>query len=108
LKTRQHILFKIIALVLLLAVLLPSAVKFAHVLEDHKHEVCIDYSNTHLHEIDLDCEFYKFKINPNVYLLNNNFDLSNIPHFFKSKISSYNFLTYYQQKSEYLRGPPNS
>ncbi|NNK81891.1 MAG: hypothetical protein HKO92_02085 [Flavobacteriaceae bacterium] len=40
----------------------PSLVKFAHVFETHQHEVCTNFSTTHFHEFDIDCEFYKFKI----------------------------------------------
>jgi len=105
---KQHIISNLIALILVIAISLPFAVKLAHVFENHKHEVCNDHTTTHFHEIDIDCDFYKFKINPNVYILNSNFDLSDTTFFFKSKIYNYNFLTNHQQSSTYLRGPPHS
>lgn len=68
-KQQQHIAFKIAAIVLLLAVLMPSAVKFTHIFENHKHEVCTDYSTKHMHEINLECEFFKFKLNTQYYTI---------------------------------------
>ena len=103
---KQHIIFRSLAVLLLLAVLFPSVVKFAHVFENHKHEICTNPSDSHFHEVDIDCEFYKFKINNNIYILNNSFNLTNPVSFFKTEIQHYNFLSYYQQNSTYLRGPP--
>lgn len=105
-KAQQNIFIKIASVVLLLAVLLPSAVKFAHVLEQHKHEVCTDNSSTHMHELDLDCEFYKFKLNTQYYsfLESNNIIIED--NYFKINNTFYNFQYNHQQLSYSLRGPP--
>jgi len=105
-QQEQYFLLKYVAVVLLLAILLPSAVKFTHVFEDHKHEVCTDYSTNHMHEIDLECEFFKFKLNTQYYTLLENFDLIIEDNFFKIKDTYYNFQFNYQQLSYSLRGPP--
>ncbi|MEJ6791398.1 MAG: hypothetical protein QNK89_01305 [Lacinutrix sp.] len=105
-KRIQHIFYRSIAILLLLAVVLPSVIKFAHVFENHKHEVCINPSDSHFHEVDIDCEFYKFKINHNIYITNNSFNLTNPVSFYKTEIKDYNFLSNHQQNSKYLRGPP--
>lgn len=105
-KQQQHIAFKFIALVILLAVLLPSAVKFTHVLENHKHEVCTDHSSIHMHEIDVECEFYKFKINP---VFSFNFELITFKKPQKKQhliTSQYHFISAYQKLGFALRGPP--
>ncbi|AUC76658.1 hypothetical protein [Olleya sp. Bg11-27] len=105
-KQQQHIAFKIAAIVLLLAVMLPSAVKFTHVFENHKHEVCTDYSTNHMHQIDLECEFFKFKLNTQYYptfevsLINSTHNFSEI------NTTLYNFNYNHQQLSYSLRGPP--
>ncbi|MGB6268565.1 MAG: hypothetical protein WBF67_06085 [Olleya sp.] len=105
-KTQQNIFIKIASVVLLLAVLLPSAVKFAHVLEQHKHEVCTDNSSTHMHEMDLDCEFYKFKINP-VFSFKIDYSALETPIQNYLKITSqYHFISTYQKLGIALRGPP--
>jgi len=106
LKQQQHIAFKYIAIVLLLAVMLPSAVKFTHVFENHKHEVCLDNITTHMHKTDVECEFYKFKLNTQYYTF---FEISflNIEdNFLKINNTLYNFKYNHQQLSYSLRGPP--
>lgn len=58
---------KLVGIALSLSILVPSVVKLNHVFETHKHEVCKGKSNSHLHALDLDCEFYKFKLNKTYY-----------------------------------------
>ena len=61
-KLKAHIGYKISLIVLIIALLVPSFVKLAHAFEKHKHEVCTTPQKSHYHELDLDCEFYKFKL----------------------------------------------
>ncbi|WP_452220765.1 hypothetical protein [Lacinutrix salivirga] len=103
---QQHIIFKLITLIVVVAVLLPSIIKFSHALENHKHDVCTDYQTSHFHTIDLDCEFYKFNINTlasftplsfDIFIPNNNFSITT---------SQYLFISEYQRLGFALRGPP--
>ncbi len=98
-----------LAITLTLAVLLPTAIKLSHVFSHHEHEVCAnDYSNskTHYHTLDLDCDFYKFKLSQNQYFLVFDYDV-NLE--FSSTLQS---LSYYisknnhQHSTRFLRGPP--
>ncbi len=105
-ENKPHITFRLAIVILTLALLLPSVVKFSHVFEDHKHEVCKGEFQSHLHEVDLDCEFYMFKLNTTVL-----FDIANYNYIkvesnqeFISK--NYTFLKGHQQRTAYLRGPP--
>jgi len=59
---KNHIVLNVFAAILTISIVIPSAVKFAHAFENHQHEVCTNFSTTHLHQLDIDCEFYKFKI----------------------------------------------
>lgn len=103
---KQHISIKILAIALVLAVAIPTIVKFAHIFEDHKHEVCTGEKETHIHEIDLDCEFYKFKLN-HVFSVNfNNYVFLSIEDNFKISSSQYQFISDYQRLPFSLRGPP--
>lgn len=53
-------LFKIFsAAIFSLALLLPTAVKFVHTFEGHKHKACTDIS-THFHEKQLNCSICDF------------------------------------------------
>lgn len=49
----------LVAAIFSLALLLPTAVQFAHTFEGHEHKACTDIS-THLHEKQLDCSIDSF------------------------------------------------
>ena len=103
---KQHISFKIFTLILVASLLLPSAVKLNHAFEDHKHEVCKTNSIDHFHELDLDCEFYKFN-KTNQYFITFNHDISEFVNIdIKQNFSYYNFLNSHQPLNFSLRGPP--
>lgn len=105
-QVRDHIIFKYISLILVLAILTPSLVKVLHAFEDHNHEVCTEKSTTHLHELDLECEFYKFKLNNTFSLSSFEIDLLVNKNNRQSFSSSYNFIGLYIISQNYLRGPP--
>jgi hypothetical protein len=93
---------------LVLAVLLPSAVKLTHVFNHHTHEVCEsdDKSNTHFHESDLDCDFYKFKLTKNQFFVITKYKKQKPHPFLKQKLDYYISFNNYQQLTRFLRGPP--
>lgn len=106
LKNKQHKIVVILSLLLVVSLLVPSAVKLAHVFEDHKHEVCLDNSSTHLHTLDLDCEFYKFKISSQLFHKFKNVNFINIEDNHGITDSQYHFISQYQRLQFSLRGPP--
>ncbi len=103
---REHIIFKALILVLVVSLVTPYFVKFTHIFTHHTHEVCLGEKATHLHKLDFDCEFYKFKLNKTL-----TYDLSNFEFFIEKKesqqiVSHYHFLSKYQSLHFSLRGPP--
>ena len=105
-KYKHSMLFKGLIITLVMALIVPSFVKFAHAFENHKHEICTKPQKTHFHEFDLDCEFYKFKISPQIAITfnyNQNLDILEVT---KTIISQYQFVSDYQRLSFSLRGPP--
>jgi hypothetical protein len=105
-KNKLHIGFRICAMVLAMAVLTPVGVKLAHSLNHHEHEVCQGYTETHFHSLDLDCEFYKFKLSKeltiSVYNYQNNLNVLN--SYF---LQTLHVLPYTHQHLSYsLRAPP--
>lgn len=92
----------------ILAVLLPSAVKLTHAFNHHNHIVCnddIDH-DTHFHASDLDCDFYKFKLTKSQFFTLHKYEeASKVPHV--NEILSY-YISYnnYEQPLQFLRGPP--
>jgi len=61
-KYKESIIFKSVIITLVMTLLVPSFVKLAHAFVNHKHEICETPQKRHYHELDLDCEFYKFKL----------------------------------------------
>ena len=100
--------FKTLALVLVLVVLLPSAVKFSHAFTHHSHYVCEDDNSliTHFHEADLDCDFYKFKLTTQYYFQNEFEIIDYSESNFKLHTSQYQFVSNFQKLQISLRGPP--
>ncbi len=108
-QTKQHIILRITSLLLVITLLVPTAVKFAHILShhDHTHEVCLGKKSAHLHKVDVDCEFYKFQLN-NHFLLTVEYDYNiYTPSNLKALSLTYKFLNNHQQLSFSLRGPPS-
>lgn len=103
---KEHIIFKIITLVIAVVFLVPSAVKFAHIFTHHTHEVCKGYETTHIHKIDIDCDFYKFQLNKNFAYSWFNIDLFIEKNESLQIKSQYHFLSKYQRLQTALRGPP--
>ena len=104
----EHICFKIIALTLVIAIITPALVKFSHGFQNHEHEVCFGESTSHLHELDIDCDFYKFKLNTQYVHLLKPINVLEIEHVKLEIKSQYNFISDYQRLQTSLRGPPTS
>jgi len=103
---KEHIIFKTITIILVISLITPTLIKFTHVFENHKHEVCLSKQQAHLHTLDLGCEFYKFKLNNSFTFNVVNFSLHSIVNNHKVFHSQYQFISEYQSLSFALRGPP--
>lgn len=107
-KTIITYLFKVLAFTLALSVLFPTAVKLSHVFNHHEHEVCENDNNlnTHLHKLDLDCDFYKFKLTSQFYFKLKLEDFKVFEDNYKITNSQYEFVSNFQKLQTALRGPP--
>ncbi|MCA0132662.1 hypothetical protein [Winogradskyella alexanderae] len=108
-KTNISLLSKVAATLLVLAVLMPSAVKLFHTFNHHEHFVCNEDGknhSTHIHKLDFDCEFYKYKLNNGFYTFLQSHEEFEANDFVKTNLSYYFFLRTHQQDTSYLRGPP--
>ncbi len=106
LQIKEHMVSKVLVVLLTFVLVTPLFVKLNHIFEDHKHEVCKTPNKTHFHEVEIDCEFYDFKLNTE---FNYSFALIDIPVFkdvTQTITSQYFFLSEYQQLQFSLRGPP--
>ncbi|MFC4721957.1 hypothetical protein ACFO5O_06475 [Geojedonia litorea] len=103
---RQQLVFKLSALLLVLALTAPTVVKFGHIFEHHKHEVCHGELQSHIHTFDIDCNFYKFKLKNTFTFVNVNFEIPEFPVVNQIIYSQYSFLSQFQRLHFSLRGPP--
>lgn len=105
-QVKKHIVFKLFTLFVATILLVPTAVKFTHAFTHHNHKVCKGYQTTHIHKVDLDCDFYKFKLTNNFIYCQFNFDFFIEKFQLQDIISQYHFLSEYQRLQTSLRGPP--
>lgn len=103
---KEHILFRVLTFLLVITLLVPSAVKIIHVFEHHEHEVCISENSTHIHKIDLDCEFQKFHITTYALLTPNVNQAELVEYLHEIPVLTYKFLNNHRPLSFSLRGPP--
>ena len=95
-----------VASLLVIILLVPSLVKFAHVFDHHTHTVCTNWQKLHFHEYDLECEFYDFKISPQITFEKTEFEIVITDNDFSFNTSQYQSISDYQRLSFLLRGPP--
>ena len=106
-KIKDHIVIKFFTLVLGILLLMPTATKFAHIFSHHKHDICKGEKSTHLHEINTDCDFYKFKIATTYTLTEFTIKLFIPKKQFLEVTSQYYFISEFQRLQTLLRGPPS-
>lgn len=95
-----------VSIALTLIILFPLFTQFSHVLDEQKHNVCLDNS-THLHETKTDCNICDFNYTPFIYEpLPEVVNKTSIE--FKTTITnSYNYVySFNYNLSKPLRGPP--
>jgi len=104
----QHISKRLVTLLLAFVLFLPSVVKLSHALNhNHEHEICIEKNQTHFHNIDFDCEFYKFKLSSSLYLSIERFSIFEDVISNQLNVTYHTYIKSHQQLSFYLRGPPS-
>ena len=103
---KEHIVFKILTILLVVTLWVPSAFKIAHVFEHHKHEVCEGGGSTHIHQVDLDCEFQKFSITHHFQLPKEFIEFFQTLSPSRTYNLTYKFLNNHRSLSFSLRGPP--
>ena len=96
----------IAALLLLLALILPTAIQFRHMIEGHEGDTCNNLS-THIHKSEKNCEICAF------HITSFNYDIAKYPDLLLAQISvkvstTYTPLQLYFSTltNNQLRGPP--
>ncbi len=86
--------------------MLPYLGNLSHLFEDHVHETC-DISQTHLHEIELNCDILEYQFASSTEILNEN--NCNIILSFNQSETSFFYLGYSYSINtiDTHRGPPS-
>ena len=103
---KTHLAVKLLCVALVATLFTPSVTKFAHIFAHHEHKLCVAEGTTHIHQVDLDCEFYKFQINKNFTLQDVSVNLFVEKNIYQNITSQYIFVSDYQKLHFSLRGPP--
>lgn len=103
---KQHIAFKILSIALVATLFAPSVAKFAHIFTHHEHKLCSTPGKIHIHQVDLDCEFYKFQLNTHFLLPEESNNWLDIAKYHRIYPLTYKFLYNHRTLSFSLRGPP--
>ncbi|GAA4282364.1 hypothetical protein [Gaetbulibacter aestuarii] len=106
-QLKKHIAFKIVGVLLVAALLIPTGAKFAHIFKTHKHVFCTAKHETHLHNYDFDCQFYKFHVNANFTLPDFHFNIPEIFQPCETIEAPYVALIEHEDLHFSLRAPPN-
>lgn len=91
---------------LVMTLMVPSAVKFSHIFSHHQHEICDGEPQTHLHNADLDCSSYNFKLTAPFTIPTFEFEFISAVDNHQNHADVYSFLSDFQQLHFSLRGPP--
>lgn len=105
-RLKQHIGFRLCAMLLVATLLIPTAVKVAHIFKTHHHVFCTAKHEKHLHNYDFDCQFYKFHVNASFTLPNFHFEVPEIFQPSKAIEAPYVALIEHEDLHFSLRGPP--
>ncbi|WP_430966372.1 hypothetical protein [Spongiimicrobium sp. 2-473A-2-J] len=103
----KNILFPLVSMVLVISIALPSMVKLSHAIHDHLQQECTKRGAVHIHEVELDCDFQKYKLSSQFYPALYAFTVFPVPNYDTTNFSAYFFLSDYQALHFSLRGPPS-
>jgi hypothetical protein len=93
--------------VLTAVLMLPHFGSFSHLFEDHNHKTC-DISQTHLHELELDCDILDYQFAPSIEISPGTRGTL-IPISQQKKFTSFYFgYSFSIDTIDTLRGPPNT
>lgn len=106
-KLKQHLLFKLAALLLVMVMLTPAIIRYADVIVKHEHVLCNYNPKTHVHTLDTVCDFYNnLQFNYKFIIPTFTFQLFSVEDNHKIIKSQYTLLSSYQKLHFSLRGPP--
>lgn len=106
---RKNIINLLFTILFVISLLTPSVLKISHAHTDHEDFVCHNQNKLHIHRVELDCDFEKYKVQiPFPFKTPNLQDIVVLSFSLKKKYrNQYSFLSKYQKLHFALRGPPS-
>ncbi len=104
---KKHCIASSLAILVVFSLGLPSLTAWSHAFSDHQDQKCTDSTTLHVHKVEGDCAFIKFKPAPQFY-----FTFSE-PRMYVSELitcvirASYRFVPIFKSMHFLLRGPPD-
>ena len=105
---RTQFISSITTLLLVLCILAPTAVKLSHAIYEHEGLECTATGAVHVHEIEFDCDFHKFKLSTQYYTVPLKLDVKMVAVKQVHHTDFYISLSKFQKRHFALRGPPIS
>ena len=105
-RLKSHIVFKIVTITVVLALLTPITLKFVHIFNHHEHEACKGEYKVHLHTLDVDCSYQKFKLTKTFTIPEFSVNFFSPIHNHEISSIQYSFLSDTCKLQFKLRGPP--
>jgi len=105
---KVHIILSFTAIVLAVCILAPTLDKLSHYFSDHSHELCENASVTHFHQVEFDCDFYKYKISHPLVIGGFSIDLIKYEKTFQEPINLNSLIITRDLIYFSLRGPPST
>lgn len=104
---KEKLLFPLCAIILIAGIFTPYAIKIVHGIYEHKEFKCASHGELHIHEVEFDCDFQKYKLTTQFYPVF--YEDIDSPKLEARKLDDnhYAFLSKYQQLHFNLRGPPS-
>lgn len=103
---KNHIIFQILTFCLATILILPTALRFIHIFEHDSHIFCDGNQSTHIHQIDMECEFQDYHLHTNFIPTYSKITFLKEQNHLPKIISQYFFISDYQRLPFSLRGPP--
>ena len=103
---KSHIVSTIASLLIIAAILTPSIIKLSHAIYGHEEQQCKIIGSLHVHEVEQDCDFQKFKLSPQYHIILADIEKLSTPVIKEKNLDLYSFLNKYQKLHFELRGPP--
>jgi hypothetical protein len=103
----KNFLQKTLSILLLFAIMLPFALKLEHIFENHHHTICLSKVESHIHQLNDNCDFLNYNISSANSATNMVFKTIVETLFAEKNNTITTPFTSSEKGTAFLRGPPS-